>query len=222
MVFNWSLKAVDHVMSEDKPGHNIFEDCLRSFLGELSSCRLTYENCNESSLYFFNQVWPEWTDVRNSNGIETRSFYFTNVQGLFFPKIFTRSGKTHHVRVNLGTSKSNNWKILPYVWRYWFTRVTCKFTQKTEWNSGSWFDLKVGNEYLLSLFELSWNSAVLFTKFVYRNEKCIFSASKRALIESYWPRITYSKKHCLTCPISFIALIQWLQIYELLNRIPRI
>ena len=35
-----------------RSGHNIFEDCLPSFLGELSSCRLTDESCNESSAFF--------------------------------------------------------------------------------------------------------------------------------------------------------------------------
>ena len=49
MTFNWSLKAVDHVKNEFRSGHNIFEDCLRSFFGELSSRRLRYENCKESS-----------------------------------------------------------------------------------------------------------------------------------------------------------------------------
>ena len=36
------------MMSEVRSGHNIFEDCLCSYPGELSNCRLMYENCNES------------------------------------------------------------------------------------------------------------------------------------------------------------------------------
>ena len=32
---------------------------------------------------FFNEVQAEWTDLRNSNGIKIRSFYFANVQKLF-------------------------------------------------------------------------------------------------------------------------------------------
>ena len=45
-------------------------------------------------------------DLRNSNGIELRNFYFTTVWKLFL-KIFIRSGKRHHVDLNSGTSKSN-------------------------------------------------------------------------------------------------------------------
>ena len=45
-------------------------------------------------------------DVRNSNGIEFRNFYFTIVWKLF-SKIFIRSGKMHHVELNSGTSKSS-------------------------------------------------------------------------------------------------------------------
>ena len=42
--------------------------CLCSFLLELSSCRVTYENCYKSSA-FFNQVWDEWMDLRNFNNL---------------------------------------------------------------------------------------------------------------------------------------------------------
>ena len=45
-------------------------------------------------------------DLRNFNGIELRNFYFTTVWKIF-SKIFTRSGKIHHVRLNSGTSKSS-------------------------------------------------------------------------------------------------------------------
>ena len=45
-------------------------------------------------------------DLRNSNGIEFRNFYFTTVLELF-SKIFTRSGKMHQVGLNSGTSKSS-------------------------------------------------------------------------------------------------------------------
>ena len=45
-------------------------------------------------------------DLRNSSGTESRNFYFTTVWKLF-SKIFIRSGKMHHVGLNLGTSKSN-------------------------------------------------------------------------------------------------------------------
>ena len=44
-------------------------------------------------------------DLRNSNGIELRDFYFTTVQ-MLFSKIFIRSGKMHHLELNSGTSKS--------------------------------------------------------------------------------------------------------------------
>ena len=53
-------------------------------------------------------------DLRNSNGIGLRSFYFTTVQKLI-SKIFTRSGKMHHMGINLGTSKSSKSKIVLYV-----------------------------------------------------------------------------------------------------------
>ena len=45
-------------------------------------------------------------DLRNSNGIELRNFYFTTIQKLF-SKIFIRSGTMHHVEHNSGTSKSS-------------------------------------------------------------------------------------------------------------------
>ena len=44
-------------------------------------------------------------DLRISNDIEVRNFYFTTVLKLF-SKIFIRSGKMHHLELNLGTSKS--------------------------------------------------------------------------------------------------------------------
>ena len=64
----WSTKV--------RSGHNIC--CLCSFLLQLSSCRFTYENCYKSSV-FFNQVWGERMDLRNSNGFEVRSPYFTTL-----------------------------------------------------------------------------------------------------------------------------------------------
>ena len=45
-------------------------------------------------------------DLRKSNGIELRKFYFTTVLELL-SKIFIRSGKMHHVELNSGTSKSS-------------------------------------------------------------------------------------------------------------------
>ena len=45
-------------------------------------------------------------DLRNSNGTELRSFYFTTVSKLF-SKIFIRSGKMHSVELNSGTSRSS-------------------------------------------------------------------------------------------------------------------
>ena len=99
------FKPVDHVKYECqvRSGHNIC--CLCSYLVELSSRRVTYENCYKSPI-FLNLVWGEWTDLRNSNGFELRNFYLTTVWKLF-SKIFTRSGKMHHVELNLGTSKSS-------------------------------------------------------------------------------------------------------------------
>ena len=45
-------------------------------------------------------------DLRNSNGIELRNFYFTTLWKLF-SKSFIRSGKLHNVELNSGTSKSS-------------------------------------------------------------------------------------------------------------------
>ena len=45
-------------------------------------------------------------DLRNSNGIELKNFYFTTVSKLF-SKLFTRSGKMQHVGINSDTSKSS-------------------------------------------------------------------------------------------------------------------
>ena len=91
----WSTKV--------RSGHNIC--CLCSSLLEISSCRVTCENCYKSSV-FFNQVWDEWMDLRNSNDFELRNIYFTNVWKLS-STIFIRSGKMHHVELNSGTSKSS-------------------------------------------------------------------------------------------------------------------
>ena len=85
------FKPVDHMKYEGlvRSGHNIC--CLCSFFVEHSGCCVTYENCYTSS-GFFNLVWGEWMDLRNSNGFELRNFYFTSVQKLF-SKIFIKSGK---------------------------------------------------------------------------------------------------------------------------------
>ena len=72
-----------------RSGHSIC--CLCSFLVELSCCRDTYGDCYKSS-GFFNLVWGEWMDLRDSNGFELRNFYFTTVWKLF-AKIFIRRGK---------------------------------------------------------------------------------------------------------------------------------
>ena len=53
-------------------------------------------------------------DLRNSNDIELRNFYFITVQ-MLFSKIFIISGKMHHVELNSGTSKSTKQKIVLYV-----------------------------------------------------------------------------------------------------------
>ena len=45
-------------------------------------------------------------DLRNSNVIELRNFYFTTVWKLF-SKILIRSEKMHHVELNSGISKSS-------------------------------------------------------------------------------------------------------------------
>ena len=112
----WSTKV--------SSGHNIC--CLCSFLLELSSCRVTYENCYKSSV-FFNQIWDEWMDLKNSDDFELRNFYFRTVWKLF-SKIFVRSRKMHHVEPNSGTSKSSKQKIVLYVWRYWLMGVPCEGT----------------------------------------------------------------------------------------------
>ena len=46
-----------------RSGHSIC--CLCSFLLELSSCCVNYENCYKSSVvvFFFNLVSGEWTDL---------------------------------------------------------------------------------------------------------------------------------------------------------------
>ena len=140
----WSTKV--------RSSHNIC--CLCSFLVELSSCRVVRSKTSINNR-FFNLVWGQWMDLRNSNGFELRNFYFTNVKNLF-PKIFIRSarGKMHHVELNSGTSESRKYKILLYVWRYWLTRVPCKVTWKTKRNSGSRLNLKVRSQYLRSFSEL--------------------------------------------------------------------
>ena len=43
-------------------------------------------------------------DLRNSDGTEFKNFYFTTIWKIF-SKLFTRSGKMHHVGLNPGTSK---------------------------------------------------------------------------------------------------------------------
>ena len=50
-------------------------------------------------------------NLRNSNGFELRNFYLKTVWKLFFPKIFIRSGKMHHVELNSGTSKSSKQQL---------------------------------------------------------------------------------------------------------------
>ena len=45
-------------------------------------------------------------DLRNSNGFESRSFYFTIDMEAFFEN-FHQKWKMHHVELNLGTSKSS-------------------------------------------------------------------------------------------------------------------
>ena len=45
-------------------------------------------------------------DLRNSNGIELRNFYFTTAYKRF-PKIFIKSGKMRHVHLNSDTSESS-------------------------------------------------------------------------------------------------------------------
>ena len=45
-------------------------------------------------------------DLRNSNGIESRNFYFTTVWKLF-SEILIRSGKMHDMEPNSGTFKSS-------------------------------------------------------------------------------------------------------------------
>ena len=48
-------------------------------------------------------------DLRNSNGIELRNFYFTTVWKLF-SNIFIRGGKMHNVELNSCTSNQVNKK----------------------------------------------------------------------------------------------------------------
>ena len=45
-------------------------------------------------------------DSRNSNSFELKNFYFTTVWKII-SKIFTGSGKMHHMGINSGTSKSS-------------------------------------------------------------------------------------------------------------------
>ena len=79
----WSTKV--------RSGHNI--GCLCSFLLELSSCRVTYENCYKSS-FFLNHVWGEWMDLRNSNGFNL-SWRTLTLQpyGSFFRKFLSKVEK---------------------------------------------------------------------------------------------------------------------------------
>ena len=59
------FKPVDHVKYEGQAGHIC---CLCSFLVELSSCRVTHDNCYKSLGFLFNLVRGEWMDLRNFKG----------------------------------------------------------------------------------------------------------------------------------------------------------
>ena len=59
------------VRSQVRSGHNIC--CLCSFLVQLSSCRVTYENCYKSSFFSIKSEVSGWI-----NGFELRNSYFTN------------------------------------------------------------------------------------------------------------------------------------------------
>ena len=76
-----------------RSGHN--SCCLCSSLLKLSSCRVTYENCCKSSV-FFSQVWGEWMDRVLSTGgrgeasppPQKKKFYWKKNLQLFQIKIF--------------------------------------------------------------------------------------------------------------------------------------
>ena len=52
------FKSVDHVKyGQVRSGHN--NCCLCSFLVEFSSCRVTYENCNKSSVFKSSLRWVD-------------------------------------------------------------------------------------------------------------------------------------------------------------------
>ena len=63
----WSTKG--------RSGHNIC--CLCSYLLELSSCRVTYENCYKSTVFFSIKSEVTGWIYKNSNGFELRNSYFT-------------------------------------------------------------------------------------------------------------------------------------------------
>ena len=114
----WSTKV--------SSGHNIC--CLCSFLVELSSCRVTYENCYKSS-GFSNLVRGEWMDLRNSNGFELRKFYFQPYRS--FSQKFSSEVEKCIIWSSVQVLPNQvSKKIVLYVWRYWLTRVPCKVTKK--------------------------------------------------------------------------------------------
>ena len=54
-------------------------------------------------------------DLRNSAVPSEGTFTLQLYRSFFFPKIFIRSRKMHHVELNSGTSKSCELKVLLYV-----------------------------------------------------------------------------------------------------------
>ena len=72
--------------------------------------------------------------LRDPNGIEFRSFYFTNPLN-FFRKFPPKSGKTHHVRLNLGISRSgkqNPCTFLTILTRLNYVSYMQNFIRKSE------------------------------------------------------------------------------------------
>ena len=187
-----------------RSGHNIC--CLCSFLLELSSCRVTYENCYKSSV-FFNQVWDEWMDLRNSKDFELRNFYFATEQN-FFSKIFIRRGKMHHVELNSGTSKSSKRSFYTFEdIELWEAHAKVHKTRAKLWELIQFLRLEISicclhrNFNWFPLYFAHCSFAEMKTTFI--------KLQNESLPKDIGQELLTVNNSVLTFPIFFIALSQW-------------
>ena len=78
-----------------------------SFLGEISSCRLTYENCNESRVFFLNKSELSELIQEISTVLSSGALTLLQTYGSFYRQFSPEVEKNEHVGFNLGTSKSS-------------------------------------------------------------------------------------------------------------------